>query len=221
MRALLGMAVLAVSLALGPCAAAAESEVVPPLGPYAAAVEPEIVPPPSRDVTPPGVTPAPFASGPLIRDKLPLPPSPPDPARWHRFELPVTTDAATLVTRERIIRIAGVMALPRAMTCRSAAIGDWPCGSVALEALRHFLLGRPVECSFLTADKSNPLVAPCRVGRTDLGSWLLRWGWVTAAANASDDYRRAAAQARCAGLGVWHRADAEAGCAATGEPHKR
>ena len=149
MRAPVGVAVLRhLPHALGPEVAAVESEVVPPLGPFAAAVLPEIVPPPSRDVTPRGVTPAPYVSGPLIREEVP--PAPPDPRRWHRFELPVTSDAATFVTHDGTIRIAGVTALPRKTTCRSAAIGEWPCGSVALQALRHFLLGRPVECSFQT-----------------------------------------------------------------------
>jgi endonuclease YncB( thermonuclease family) len=218
-QAALGVAVVAISLALGPFAAAAESEIVLPLGPFHAAVQPEIVPPPSRDVTPRGVTPAPYASGPLIREEAPPPPA--DTAHWHRFELPATTDAATLVTRDHTIRIAGVVALPRRMTCKSSAMGDWPCGDVALEAFRHFLLGRPVECSFLTTNGPNPLVARCRVGRTDLGSWLLRWGWVKAAADASDDYRRAALRARCAGLGVWHGAGAPPDCAGLKEPHEQ
>ena len=125
MRVPLGVAVLAISLTLGRFAAAAESEVIPPLGPFTAAVLPEIVPPPSRDVTPLGVTPAPYTSGPLIREAAP---PPADARRWHRFELPVTTDAATFVTHDRTIRIAGVVALPRTTTCRSATIGDWPCG---------------------------------------------------------------------------------------------
>ena len=88
---------LPLPLPVGPEVAAVESEVVPPLGPFAAAVLPEIVPPPSRDVTPRGVTPAPYVSGPLIREEVPPPPA--DPRRWHRFELPVTSDAATFVTR--------------------------------------------------------------------------------------------------------------------------
>jgi endonuclease YncB( thermonuclease family) len=218
-RVRLGVAVLALSLMLGPPANAVGSEVVPPLGPVAAAVLPEIVPPPNRDVTPPGVTPAPVGPGPLIREAGP--PLPPDSPHWHRFVLPETSDAATFVTSDRVIRIAGVMALPRDSTCRSAAIGDWPCGSVALAALRHYLLGRPVECAFLSADRSNPLVAPCRVGRTDLGAWLLTWGWVKVAADAPDDYRRVAAEARCAGLGLWHEAGAERDCPALEEPHEQ
>lgn len=160
------------------------------------------MPPPSRDVTPPGVTPAPVGPGPLVRE--PMPPPPPDAPRWHRFILPATTDAATFVVPNRKIRIAGVVAPPQSATCHSSVIGEWPCGDVALAALRHFLLGRPVQCSFLSADRSDPLVAPCRVGKTDLGSWLLAQGWAKAADDASEDYRRAADSARCTGRGLWH-----------------
>lgn len=187
------------------------------------AQELEIVPPPSRDVTPPGMTPAPVGPGPLVREPIPAPPkppvvrdpvlaSPPDSLRWHRFILPETTDAATFVVHGRSIRIAGVLALARGATCHDAAGEDWPCGDVALEALRHFLLGRPVDCSFLGADKSDPLIAPCRVGRTDLGSWLLRQGWAKVGRRASQPYRHAADDARCAGRGLWHGADERPDC---------
>jgi len=209
-----------------------------PMPSVAQELEGEIVPPPSRDVTPPGVTPAPAGPGPLVREYVPPPQvsrplsdppdrepvaAPPareplsDPLRWHRFILPETTDAATFVVDGRSIRIAGVLALARSATCRNAADEDWPCGDVALDALRHFLLGRPVECSFLGADTSDPLIAPCRVGRTDLGSWLLRQGWAKAAGQASPLYRHAAADARCAGRGLWHGVDERADCMAIKE----
>jgi endonuclease YncB( thermonuclease family) len=201
--------------------------------PPARAEDGEIVPPPSRDVTPPGVTPAPAGPGPLIREAVPPPPpaaaavplpAPPvaEPAgaphdnavRWHRFVLPETTDAGTFVVRGRTFRIAGVAPLPRAATCRNAAEEDWPCGDVALDALRHFLLGRPVECWFVGADPSDPQSVPCRVGKTDLGAWLLAQGWARAAHDASRRYRRVADDARCAGRGLWHGVDERPACMA-------
>jgi len=215
------LAGIALGLSLGLAAATAVAQ----------ELEGEIVPPPSRDVTPPGVTPAPVGPGPLIREYVPPPPPPvrvlvppplvhepvSDPLRWHRFILPETTDAATFVVDGRSIRIAGVFALARSATCRNAAEEDWPCGDVALEAFRHFLLGRPVECSFLGADASDPLIAPCRVGRTDLGSWLLRQGWAKAGSQASPRYRQAAGDARCADRGLWHGTDERAACMAITE----
>ncbi len=162
---------------------------------------PEMVPRPSRDVTPSGVTPAPITSGPLIRE--PLPPPPPEKPRWHRFFLPATTDAATFVAENRQIRLAGVTAVPRDVACKLADGSDWPCGTTALFALRRFLQGRAIECYFLSGDKAKPLVAPCRIGKTDIGLWLLTEGWVTAEKTASADYRKAAEAAHCEGLGLW------------------
>jgi endonuclease YncB( thermonuclease family) len=196
------------------------------------AEEDEIVPPPSRDVTPPGVTPAPVGPGPLVREPVAIPIAPdprPLPAvltpvrpprpvgpGWHRFVLPETTDAATFVVQDLTIRIAGVSPLPREASCHNAEDENWPCGDVALDAFRHFLLGRPVYC-FLGADKSNSLVAPCRVGRTDLGTWLLAQGWARAATGASRKYRHAADDARCAGRGLWHGIDERPECMAAPE----
>jgi endonuclease YncB( thermonuclease family) len=174
---------------------------------------PEEVPPPSRDVTPPGVTPAPITSGPLIRE--PLPPPPPEKPRWHRYFLPETADAATFLVGDRTIRLAGVDALPRGGVCKLADGDNWPCGTTALFALRRFLGGRAIECFFLGTDRSNPLTAPCRIGRIDIGLWLVTQGWVKPEASAPEDYRTAAEAAHCAGLGLWRGSAQEAACPAT------
>jgi endonuclease YncB( thermonuclease family) len=174
---------------------------------------PEMVPPPSRDVTPSGVTPAPITSGPLIRE--PLPPLPPEKPGWHRFFLPETTDAATFVVGTRTIRLAGVTAVPRDVSCKLADGSEWPCGTTALFALRRFLQGRAIECDFMASDKTNPVVAPCRMGKTDIALWLLGGGWVTAEKTAPDEYRKTAQAAHCAGLGLWRGTAKGASCAAT------
>lgn len=185
-----------------------------PAGPRADEVHmPEEVPPPSRDVTPAGVMPAPITSGPLIRE--PLPPPPPEKPRWHRYFLPETADAATFLVTDRTIRLAGVDALPRGGVCKDGDGGNWPCGTTALFALRRFLAGRAIECFFLKSDKANPLTAPCRIGRMDIGLWLVTQGWVKAEAGAPDNYRKAAEAAHCAGLGLWRDASRDADCPAT------
>jgi endonuclease YncB( thermonuclease family) len=154
-----------------------------------------------RDVTPPGITPAPKVDGPL--ERIPAPPLPPEPARWWRFELPETTDAATFVTGGRTIRIAGVEPPAADRTCRMPDGAEWPCGRMALTSLRMFLRGRPVECYYRLSDAAADFAAPCRVGPTDLGAWLLTQGWVTPGERAGDDYRRGAEEARCARRGLW------------------
>lgn len=162
----------------------------------------EIVPPAVRNVTPPGVTPGPAVDGPLIREVPP--PPPPEPARWRRFILPETVDAGTFVVDgKRTIHISGVAPPALAETCTVAGGQTWPCGRTALHALRMFLQGRPVECYFPPAGDAVEIVAPCRVGETDIGLWLLGNGWAQPAEFATDDYRQAADAARSAQRGMW------------------
>jgi endonuclease YncB( thermonuclease family) len=171
------------------------------LSPFAAAAQ-EIVAPAVRDVTPPGFTPAPAGDGPLVRE--PMPPPEPEPARWRRYFLPVTTDAATFAVRGNLtIRIAGVTPPAADAVCTRADGSVWPCGRSALHRFRMFLGGRAVECLFPYAPSLVEVVAPCRIGRTDLGLWLARTGWARPNELATPDYVAAAEEARCAGRGLW------------------
>jgi endonuclease YncB( thermonuclease family) len=161
--------------------------------------------PPIRNVTPPGMTPGPEVDGPLIR--VPAPPRPPDHPRWRRFFLPVTSDAATFLVKGLTIRIAGVAPPAVDATCRLADESDWPCGRMALYGLRMFLHGRAVECFFAPPGDVAEVVAPCRVGKTDLARWLLIAGWAKPAGNPSNDDLAAETMAQCSRAGMW-RGDA-------------
>jgi endonuclease YncB( thermonuclease family) len=181
----------------------------------AAAEDNDIVKPPSRDVTPPGATHGPPADGPLVREKVP--PPPPDPPRWRRFFLPATTDAATFKTDKLTIRVSGVTPPAADETCRKEDGSDWPCGRTALFSLRLFLRGRAIECFFPRPEGVEEVVAPCRVGKTDLGGWLLTQGWAKPDENATDEYRAMADTARCAGKGLWRGAARPDGCGPAGQ----
>jgi endonuclease YncB( thermonuclease family) len=162
---------------------------------------PEIVAPAARDVTPPGVTPGPAGNGPLIRE--PMPPPPPEPPRWRKFFLPRTSDASTLHVDKRTIRISGVTAPAADAVCQRTDGSQWPCGRAALYAFRMFIGGRAVECYFPGIEDAVDITAPCRIGRTDLGLWLAQQGWVMPDDLATDDYRKASEEARCAHRGLW------------------
>lgn len=168
------------------------------------------VPPPSRDVTPSDMTPGPTIDGPLYRE--PVPPPPPDPARWRRFFLPETADAATFHVDKLTIRISGVTPPAVDESCRRSDGTAWPCGRTALFSFRLFLRGRAVECFFPRPEGVEEVVAPCRVGKTDLGAWLLSQGWAKPDGNATDEYRQASHRAVCARLGLWHDADTPGDC---------
>jgi endonuclease YncB( thermonuclease family) len=171
----------------------------------------EIVPPASRDVTPPGVMPAPGGDGPLIREKVPPPPA--DGPRWRRFFLPIALDAGTIQVKDRRIKFADVVAPEATTLCEMKSGGPgWPCGRAALSALRMFLRGRAVECLHAGDDNADPLVALCRIGSIDIGLWLVRLGWAGAGRNASEDYQAAARLARCSNLGLWREVAREASC---------
>jgi endonuclease YncB( thermonuclease family) len=182
-----------------------------PAAAQAPSPSPEIVAPAARDVTPPGITPGPSGEGPLTREAVP--PPPPDPPRWRRFFLPKTTDAATFKVEQRTIRIAGVTVPTRDEICGGAG-GEWPCGRTALYSLRMFLRGRAIECFYPHADTAVEITAPCRVGETDLGLWLLEQGWAKPGDYATDEYRAAAAEARCKGRGLWRGTKPDAACPA-------
>lgn len=164
-----------------------------------------------RDVTPPGVTPGPALNGPLVRE--PAPPRKPDPPRWRRFFLPQTSDAATFSVESRTIRISGVTPPQRDEECRKSDGTAWPCGRSALHALRMFLGGRAIECYFPPVGTEVEVVAPCRVGSTDIGLWLLSQGWGKPDTYATDPYRQAAETARCTGKGLWRGIPPEPDCA--------
>jgi endonuclease YncB( thermonuclease family) len=190
---------------------------LPALPARAEAPEVEFVPRATRNVTPPGVTPGPEVDGPLFRDVPPPEEIKPEPAKWRRFALPETTDTATLHARNLTIRISGVDPVPVERTCRLADGEEWPCGRTGLVSFRRFLGGRAVECYFPPVVEATEIIAPCRVGRIDLGEWLLRQGWGTPNDYATDDYREAALAGRCERLGVWRGTAADGTCPARAE----
>jgi endonuclease YncB( thermonuclease family) len=177
----------------------------------------EIVPPADRNVTPPGITPGPSGEGPLIRE--PTPPPPPEQPRWRRYFLPVTIDAATFVIDGKLtIRVSGATPPEIGDTCTFAGGETWPCGRTALHALRMFLRGRAIECLFPYAPDLVEVTAPCRVGETDIGTWLLRSGWARPNDLATEEYRTVFAEARCANVGLWQGAGRPADCPALQPP---
>ena len=168
----------------------------------------EIVQPASRDVTPANMTPAPKGAGPLVRE--PTDPAQPTPARWRRFVLPATLDAGTFAVKGETIAVAGVARLKHDASCKAADGTVWPCGRTALIAFRLFLAGRPIECFFPAVAGATTIIAPCRIGQTDLGLWLLSEGWGKPDGYATDDYRKAAAAAEKDRRGLWRTASAGA-----------
>ncbi len=123
--------------------------------------------------------------------------------RWWRFFLPVTTDSATFKVDDTTIRNRGSDAPPVDATCPVPGSEPWPCGQTALHALRMFLHGRAIECYYPRIDGVTDITAPCRVGQSDIGLWLLTEGWARPNDLATDEYRKAATEALCDQRGIW------------------
>lgn len=130
------------------------------------------------------------------------PPSPPSrkkPPKPLLFR-PVAESAGIISAGGRKVTIAGIEALPDAEMCPIAGGGGWPCGRAARTAFRGLLRGRAVACDFPEGDVPDAVTAPCRLGRLDIGAWLVENGW---ARPAGENYAAEAESARKAGRGIY------------------
>jgi endonuclease YncB( thermonuclease family) len=93
----------------------------------------------------------------------------------HLFR-PVAAAAGRLESDGLTIVIAGIDILEPDATCRSAN-GDWPCGMAARTAFRSFLRGRALECDLPDGELPERMATACRLGKQDLGAWLVVNGW--------------------------------------------
>lgn len=203
-----GMAMLAPPADDAPAAPSqAEPAAASPAPPAIAAAEPAstsaaMEAAPVRDVTPAGFTRGPKVDGPLKRvaaDPKPVRPKPPPKPRIALIHRPVFAAAGQFTRDGATVRLAGIAAPAAGEKCGSG--GDaWPCGRMALAALRRYLRGRTIECPVPAGENGLPATARCSVGGHDLGEWLVALGWAKAEDSA---YGEAEAAARRAGLGLW------------------
>ena len=63
--------------------------------------------------------------------------------------------------------------------CRTGG-RTWPCGVNARTAFRLFLRGRALACD-IPPKAGDDIVASCRLGKQDVGAWLVINGWARAA----------------------------------------
>ncbi|MBN9026831.1 MAG: thermonuclease family protein [Rhizobiales bacterium] len=203
--------------ATGAPAAAAPQTLPPAVETPASPPDPSPDPAPMRtprNVTAPGMTPAPALTGPLEREAIPK--KPPAPPRWKAFSPVVVREAGLLDIGQRHVRLAGIRVPDDDRLCHPAetdeAAGEIACAKLALAALRRRVRALGVECRVSANDTTDPLVAPCRIGSTDLGQWLIEQGWAEAAAKAPDGYKTAETEARCFRRGIWQAGPPPADC---------
>lgn len=161
----------------------------------------------------PGIGPGPAPGGALEREAVP--PAPHEAARWRRFPRVVIVEPGLLDAGKRKLRLAGIVAPEPDQSCRRAAgTPELSCTQLSVQALRQRVRALGVECQVSVDDPSDPVVAPCRIGKTDLSLWLIEQGWAHAAADAPDAYQDAAAKARCSRAGLWRATEPPQDCPA-------
>ena len=151
-----------------------------------------------RNVTPGNFTDQPEPIGSLMRLAEPQEKE----LEVRRFPRVVVADSGRLQAGTLTIRLYGVSALERSRTCTAASGQVWPCGERATAALRSLVGPRAVECE-VKEQAGLEVLGSCRVGKTDLATWVLRQGWAEAAAEAGGAYVEALHTAKAERRGLW------------------
>jgi endonuclease YncB( thermonuclease family) len=109
------------------------------------------------------------------------PPKPVMPEDWKGTTLfrPVAEESAIFSAMGRRIAIAGVESIPTSETCRTKGV-EWPCGMNARGAVRRWLRGRALVCAVPPETERTVISAACRLGKQDVGAWLVSNGWARA-----------------------------------------
>ena len=117
--------------------------------------------------------------------------------------VPRIIDGNTLEIDDMRIRLHGIDAPETGQQCQSSSGNDFPCGEAAAEALRRLVDDHSISCAGSKTDASGPLIAVCRLAKTDMNAEMVRRGWALAFVRYSDDYaaiERSAAKER---RGLW------------------
>ncbi|MER9300488.1 thermonuclease family protein [Mesorhizobium sp. M0621] len=139
---------------------------------------------------------------PLSELGLAVPPKTPMPGDWREVLLyrPIATSSAMFESMGWKVIISGVQGIDLDGSCSFHDV-TWPCGQRARAAFHSWLRGRALKC-FVPPDVERfAIAAPCRLGKQDVGAWLVSNGWATALPGGI--YGKAEATAREAEMGIF------------------
>lgn len=164
----------------------------------ARAVAPEIVAPPPLD---PAELQRTEPRQPLSDLALALPPKPVPPDKWKGTLLhrPVALASARFEAMGRTVALAGIDGVEPDETC-SWEGSPWPCGIRARTAFRTWLRGRSLSCAMPPEGDRHLVVVSCRLGKQDVGMWLVANGWARAAAGGPYEAEGTAAREKRLGI---------------------
>jgi endonuclease YncB( thermonuclease family) len=116
-------------------------------------------------------------------------------------ELVAVVDGETLRLRETVVRLQGVAAPPRGLSCRSATGGVSDCGAASATALAALVRGHGVACRLHGRDSAGLAQGVCEANGTELNHAVVAEGWARALDASGMD--GAEAEARDAHRGLW------------------
>jgi endonuclease YncB( thermonuclease family) len=140
---------------------------------------------------------------PLSKLALATPPKPKMPDEWKGTTLfqPIASAAGRIDAMGRSVFISGIGIVDQDETCTDGKGVAWACGLQARSAFRRFLRGRAVVCAIPPEGGHDLVGAQCRLGKQDVGAWLVSNGWARAAPNGP--YVKAQEVAQKAGMGIF------------------
>lgn len=139
---------------------------------------------------------------PLSKLALAVPPRPKMPDDWNGTKLfqPVAQAAGLIEAKGYSVAVSGIDIVRQDETCSDDGKA-WPCGIRARTAFRAFLRGRAVVCTVPPEGGRDLIAAECRIGKQDVGQWLVENGWARAAKGGP--YVEAGDEARTAKKGIF------------------
>ncbi|BCG76416.1 hypothetical protein MesoLj113a_75740 [Mesorhizobium sp. 113-1-2] len=181
---------------------------------HSRAIDPDVVAPPEL---PAGELERVEPREPLSKLALAVPPKPKMPDDWNGTKLfqPVATAAGLIEAKGYSVAISGIDVVPQDETCTTDG-KSWPCGIRARTAFRAFLRGRAVVCTVPPEGGRDRIAAQCRIGKQDVGQWLVDDGWARAAKGGP--YAEAGEKAQSARKGIFGSAPNLAGISAVPDP---
>ncbi len=117
---------------------------------------------------------------PLSEISQPPPPKRPDDWEGTTLYRPVAEAAGVFEAMGYAVTVAGTDAVNAGEVCDFKG-ERWPCGVRARAAFRAFLRGRAVTCAVPEETANGAITAECRVGKQNVGEWLVENGWARAA----------------------------------------
>lgn len=126
-----------------------------------------------------------------------------EPLRTEPFRRAVAIGTDTLKAGEKTVILADIEGLEADHTCPLENGKSWPCGRSGRSALRRLIRGRTVSCDVFEDIDEHTVRARCSVGKTELGKWVVRYGWAVPGEGAGTELRMALETARTEERGQW------------------